>query len=150
MLIIYTNIDLADKEVIQLNDIWFDRYRGSIKITDEIKKIVKKIDGGILLNNFCAITADNVTISTTELSTSCKTCINIVCFTDKIIDTTECGDNALEYALTLKNGNILMRTVPVIFDNVPNNILVVSKDGVKRCKDIVEASIEVETRLRSE
>lgn len=47
-------------------------------------------------------------VSMEQLSTGCKTLINVYSFNDKIFDVIECGDNVIDEIFRLKQGNILI------------------------------------------
>lgn len=104
------NIFLGKKPegLIDFNDGWFDMNTDSIDFSNkEIRKIIKNIDGVEYADDlrFFSKFKKNVQVDITELSTGCKTAINIYSFPDKIFNLAECGNNALEIIFNFKQGN---------------------------------------------
>lgn len=104
------NIFLGKKPegLIDFNDGWFDMNTDSIDFSNkEIRKIIKNIDGVEYADDlrFFSKFKKNVQVDITELSTGCKTAINIYSFPDKIFNLAECGNNALEIIFNFKKGN---------------------------------------------
>lgn len=95
--------DKLDKSDIIFNDSYFeyklDEYieRGYEYV---IKDAIENIDGCIYIGNYKIKSKfTKLPISITEISTGCKTVINVLCNRDKIVNVDGCGLNALEYLL---------------------------------------------------
>lgn len=104
------NIFLVKKPdgLIDFNDGWFDIYADSVNFNDRIvQKVMKDIDNveyaGDLM--FFSKFKKGLAVSVSELSTGCKTAINVYSFPDKIFNLAECGNNALETIFNLRRGN---------------------------------------------
>lgn len=109
MLKIYIgNNQEADKKYCKYNDAWFDKYVDNIQFDDNIKKIIKKIDNVDYIGNKRVLSkfVKDTAISVKELSSGCKTVINVASFPNVIFSVAECGDNALQVLLNFKKGNI--------------------------------------------
>ncbi len=122
MLKIYIgNINKSNKRYCEFNDAWFDKYIDKIKIDDTIIKIIKMIDNVTYAGNkrIKSKFESGVAISMKELSTGCKTAINVVAFKDNIFSAAECGDNALQVIFNFKRGNIYIPSfvIPRPFKN---------------------------------
>ena len=90
------------------NDMWFNSHyvNGNIKITPQIVKLIMDIDGAKYVGDHRIIGRFNsAAIPITEISTGCKTAINILTFKNEIFYLGECGANALGEICKLKDGN---------------------------------------------
>ena len=103
--------DARGKQVIDFNDAWFNIHNGEYAFDTEISKdILWKIDKakfiktGLVESNFC----DKCAIRIEQLSTGCKTLLNIVNCKDKVFNAIECGDNALELLFESLDGSIII------------------------------------------
>ena len=96
-----------NEQCCQINDAWFDKYLDNIKFDDNIKKIIKLIDNVEYIGNKRVKSkyVRDIAISVKELSTGCKSVINIASFESKIFSIAECGDNALQVLFNFKRGN---------------------------------------------
>lgn len=93
---------------IKFNDAYFDKYYTDYKIDETAKNIIKSIDNVEYIGNhrFKSKFEENAYIKLTELSTGCKTALNVYFNVDKIFSISGCGDNAFEEILKLRDGNI--------------------------------------------
>ena len=137
-------IDKNNKNYCEYNDAWFDRNTDKIKFESIVLDIIKKIDNVDYAGNkrvFSKFLKDTA-ISVEELSTGCKTVINVYSFPNKIFTAVECGDNALQVLFNLKRGNIYLPyfVLPMAFIN---EIEVIS-DGFSQ---IIHNNKELETLL---
>lgn len=99
-------------QTIEVNDSFFN-LETKLTETDEVKRLLKKIDGVEYFNEVRVsqiIHGTPVVIRKSELSTGCKTLMNIMMHPDKCFDTVECGDNVLREILQLKEGNVVWRS----------------------------------------
>lgn len=122
MLRIYIgNINTDDKSYCKFNDDWFNGNLKQISFNDTIKKIIKLIDEVDYIGDykFNSKFIPGTAVSVTELSTGCKTAINIAAFPNKIFNIAECGNNVINVILKYKQGNIY--TPHFIMSNKFNN-----------------------------
>ena len=85
-----------NKEYIELNDIFFNQNTAT-KLDDRAEKYVQMIDGSELLSKYKIRSRfEDITLNTDQLSTGCKTVLNVLYFPDKVFCLKECGNNALE------------------------------------------------------
>ena len=81
-------------------------YLGDIRFDAAARKIIKEIDGVDYLDGHRFISKyDDVAVKVTELSTGCKTALNIYSFPEKIFYIGESGDNAKQTILGFSEGN---------------------------------------------
>lgn len=110
MLRIYLgDIDKLKKKYCKFNDAWFDKYTDKIDFEQEsVKEIIKSIDHVTYVGNqrIRSKFEENLAISVRELSTGCKTAINVFSFPDTIFSVAECGDNALQVIFNCQEGKI--------------------------------------------
>jgi len=117
------NIYLGEigREYCKYNDAWFDKYADEIQFSDTIIKIIEMIDKVRYIGNQRVISKfmENVAISVKELSTGCKTVINVASFPNTIFTAAECGGNALQVLFNLKRGNVYLPffVIPEKFNN---------------------------------
>lgn len=130
MLTIY--LGKTPEKVIRSNDGWFSEYLGQVDFTDPIvKQTMLDIDRANYINhNYMTTKFSKVgAVRVDELSTGCKTIINIHTFPDKIFTIDECGNNAIKKILSLSNGNVTL-TFPRYISSIINPIkLIVSIEG---------------------
>jgi hypothetical protein len=140
MLNIYIgSIDKTNKQYCEYNDAWFDKYFKDIDFNDTLQKIIKKIDGVEYIGNFRVNSKfeKDTAISVRELSTGCKTALNVAAFPNKTFSVAECGDNALEVMFNYTRGNIYIPyfTIPRKFKNeitvIENDTKTVIKDNTQ-------------------
>lgn len=96
---------------IKFNDDWFDMNVRNVKFdSDESKFLLRAIDRTHYLGDYRIESSfrEGLAVSVSELSSGCKTAINISTFNDKIFDLAECGNNALEAIAKLDDGNCYM------------------------------------------
>ena len=100
----------ANKKYCEYNDAWFDKYTDNIQFDDNIKKIIKKIDDVDYIGNKRVLSkfVKDTAISVKELSSGCKTVINVANFPNIIFSAAECGDNALQVIFNFNKGNIYL------------------------------------------
>lgn len=97
------------KKIIKYNDAWFQENIEKIDFSNpNVIRAMRRIDGAKYRGNFGVTTqfSPNVAISILEISTGCKTAINICQFTNEIFTVAECGENALEEIFKLDDGGI--------------------------------------------
>lgn len=115
------NIDKNKNKYCEYNDAWFDKYIEEVEVNDAIRKIIKAIDNVNYAGNKRVISKyePDVAISMKELSTGCKTAVNIAMFRNMIFSVAECGDNALQVIFNFKQGSIYIPSfiIPRAFKN---------------------------------
>lgn len=123
---------IKNYKIIDFNDDLFDIKFRDMKVDDTIRSLAwnidraKILDGGRILNKYGRV------FDMSYLSTGCKTAINAYRYTDYVVNTIECGDNALQEIFKLKNCKILNRLgFSWSQQDTRNNIVLHLKDGVK-------------------
>ena len=104
----------AGTEIIDSNDILFnyDLYN-NMHISSLIKSIMKEIDGAEYIQGMDMRSKFGNITTMENLSTGCKTVINIVNHPEAVINCIECGDNVLHEILkNIKIGNVLFEIIP--------------------------------------
>ena len=110
------------KELIELNDVFFNKYTVSL-LDDRAKEIIAKIDRSEMLSQYAIRSRfDGTTLNIDKLSTGCKTALNIMYNPDKIFDIRECGDNALDVIYALPDGNVVCDYPLISFDMFSVNV----------------------------
>ena len=124
--------DIKSDNLVRFNDAWFDRHLKGLQVDDNIKYFMKKIDESIYIKEHKMYSRfdKELCISMKQLSTGCKTLINVYRFKDKIFDVIECGDNVIEEIFRLQQGNIYISAFYIIpeFNGTVN---VYTNNGVK-------------------
>ena len=102
--------DIKSENLVKFNDAWFDRHLKGLKVDANIKYFMKKIDESTYIKEHKMYSRfdKELCVSMEQLSTGCKTLINVYIFNDKIFDVIECGDNVIDEIFRLKQGNILI------------------------------------------
>lgn len=123
---------IKNYKIIDFNDDLFDIKFRDMKVDDTIRSLAwnidraKILDGGRILNKYGRV------FDMSYLSTGCNTAINAYRYTDYVVNTIECGDNALQEIFKLKNCKILNRIgFSWSQQDTRNNIVLHLKDGVK-------------------
>jgi len=103
-------------EIVNFNDSYFDLYT-DIMNTDEVKLILEKVEKAKYFSNrvFVSRIESFGGLFKNQLSTGTKTLLNIIGFPGKCFNVIECGNNALEYLLTLYDGNVLWEKPFVVY-----------------------------------
>ena len=105
MLNVYIGSIKSDN-LVRFNDAWFDRHLKGLKVDANIKYFMKKIDESTYIKEHKMYSRfdKELCVSMEQLSTGCKTLINVYSFNDKIFDVIECGDNVIDEIFRLKQG----------------------------------------------
>ena len=142
-MIIFVN---TNKDKVQFfNDAFFMFNINNIVFDDIVKYLMKVIDGVEYAGNNCFYSKyGGVALHVSELSTGCKTAINVYSCPDKIFDIGECGNNALAAICNLKRGNIYTDEF-VNTDTFNNTVRVVCKNKGIDC--VVNNDMELRTLL---
>ena len=131
-------------ELIEDNDILFnyDLYN-TMKVNPFIEKIMKSFDGATYLQGMDMRSKLGNVTSMENLSTGCKTIINIINHPELVISCIECGNNALYMILkNIKKGNVLFEILPSVEDLNINANLIINKGNFKinNVKDFINFS----------
>ena len=126
MLTLYIVNDISS---LVSNDVYFDYAidENLINFDSDTKAIMKVIDGATYLDNSRFISRyGNYAVSLKELSTGCKTCINMNTFEEQVFYIGECGSNALSCIFRLKRG-IMCTDAYFIVPEFSNTVNVIDK-----------------------
>ena len=128
MLKIFIKEDIEN--VININDVYFNKYTFKKLEYETTKNVVKEIDGVELTQDFKIISkfTDSI-LDLTKLSTGCKTVLNILYNQDKVFNISECGLNAISLIYEMSVGNVYVNTLvtPLLKDMDCNIEVVVKK-----------------------
>ena len=104
------------KELVQLNDVYFNKYTVNL-LDDRARSIVSRVDDSELIDNYTMKGKfDDTIMNTDKLSTGCKTVLNVMYNPDKIFDIRECGENALDLIYALEDGQVYCEYPVISFD----------------------------------
>lgn len=125
MLHIYPNC--KREEIISNNDREFETNTiKKMKANQKYKDIISKVEGIKFITDDMLISRiDNSPISIPDISTGCKTLLNIIYNPDKIVSTVECGNNYSKYIYNLKDGKVYMP-----FFMIPDNREEIGKTNI--------------------
>ena len=113
MIDIYTEKKEAKDWILQ-NDLYFNLNTSNEEISENEKKLIQQVDEARLtLDKHIEAKYGVGTIR--NLSSGCKTLLNIVKHPDKVVNVEECGPNVLKIIFTLDNIKIFMSR-PTLFD----------------------------------
>lgn len=121
------NLYLKPVECIRQNDVYFNRHAQEIQFNNKnIKAVMKLVDAAEYVGNYRMQSwlVPGVAVSVRELSTGCKTALNVASFSHEIFSVDECGNNALQVIYKYKRGNIALASfmLPLPFENQINVI----------------------------
>lgn len=121
MLKIYLSRGAIKEGVITTNDAYFDLHLSDIKFDSTVLKLIKNIDGVDYAGKHAVYSKyhKGAVVRVEELSTGCKTAINVYSFPQKVFYAGECGDNALYEIYGFNRGNVFMNyfSIPKPFRN---------------------------------
>lgn len=113
MIDIYTE-KTDSKDWILQNDLYFNLNTGNEEMSQHEVDLIRQIDGAKLTPDKHIETKYGLgTIR--NLSSGCKTLLNIVKHSDKVVNVEECGPNVLKIIFTMDNIKIYMSR-PTLFD----------------------------------
>lgn len=110
------------KNIVDYNDDLFELQYDSVRIDDNIAKLIFRIDKSKYLGEGKIETRFGEIIGINYLSTGCKTAINVYNNPDTVINCIEAGTNALEEIIKMKNGKVLMEIAPAFNVNYDINV----------------------------
>ena len=125
-----------NKEYIELNDIFFNQNTAT-KLDDAAAKYIQMIDGSELLSKYKIRSRfEDIILNTDQLSTGCKTVLNILYFPNKVFCLKECGNNALEILYGFEDGYVYSDYAMIPFNM--ERVKVQTSRGSKEIKDYEE------------
>lgn len=106
LIYVYTKRQESEKWILQ-NDWYFNLYTGNEEFTQKERKIIEKIDHAKITKNKHIETKYGLgTIR--NLSSGCKTILNVLKNPEKIVNVDECGGNVLDELFSLDNIHLYM------------------------------------------
>lgn len=108
MLTIYKNKNDIPScmEYVELNDFFFNQ-NTAVQLDDRADQILMRVDRVKRAGKFKVKSKFNdVILDVDQLSTGCKTVLNVMYFPDKVFCMKECGENALEMLFELEHGSV--------------------------------------------
>lgn len=125
-----------NKEYIELNDIFFNQNTAT-KLDDAAAKYIQMIDGSELLSKYKIRSRfEDIILNTDQISTGCKTVLNILYFPNKVFCLKECGNNALEILYGFEDGYVYSDYAMIPFNM--ERVKVQTSRGCKEIKDYEE------------
>lgn len=121
MITIYKNKkDIPENmKYVELNDVFFNK-NTAVKLDEYAEKIIKQIDDSKLVSKYKIESRFNgVILDVDQLSSGCKTVLNVFYFPDKVFCMKECGENALEILYNLEQGYVYSDYAIIPFDMFP-------------------------------
>lgn len=130
----------STENVVNVNDVYFNKYTFRMLDYEKAKEIIKEIDGVELTKNFKIVSKfTGSELDLTKLSTGCKTILNILYNQDEIFNISECGINALSHIYKLSIGNIYTSTLVIpLLEDFSCDIEVISGKGQYRFVTVSE------------
>ena len=106
MIYLYTNTD-SEKEYILMNDQYFNLNTANKNFSEEVKQVIWDIDKAKLTDKGHIETKYGIGLLR-NLSSGCKSYLNVIYNPDKIVSAMECGANVLDRLFTLDDIHIYM------------------------------------------
>lgn len=93
-------------EYIELNDIFFNQNTAA-RLDDRAAKYIQMIDHSEFLSKYKIRSRfEDIVLNTDQLSTGCKTVLNVLYYPEKVFCLKECGNNALEILYDFEQGHV--------------------------------------------
>jgi hypothetical protein len=109
-------------EYVELNDVYFNQHTASL-LDENAKTIIESIDESELVSKYKIRSRfDDITLDTDQLSTGCKTVLNVMYNPEKVFCMKECGNNALKVLFSLSSGNVYSDYALLPFDMEAVNV----------------------------
>lgn len=125
MLNIYLPGSVDMNNVQLLNDLWFDVNVNSMVFDAFSKGLIKAVDNVDYVSKFKIKSKYNDCVySIKQLSTGCKTLLNIYMFKDEIFTLSECGANAIDKLFEITMGNVYLDSFIIVTDSLDHYIVV--------------------------
>lgn len=106
MIYLYTEKQEADNWILK-NDLYFNLYTCNLPLTEEDKQVIYQIDKAKITKDNHIVTKYGIGI-VRNLSSGCKTYLNVVKNPDKVVSVKECGGNVLALLFQLDGIHIYM------------------------------------------
>lgn len=106
MIYLYTEKKEGNKWILK-NDLYFNLYTANMPFSDEDKEIISLIDGAVLTADKHIQTKYGIG-TVRNLSSGCKTYLNLIKNPGMVVSVEECGANVLEQIFTRDNIFIYM------------------------------------------
>jgi hypothetical protein len=134
MLNIY--LDSDSKGIINYNDAFFNRFTATKMNYNKAKSIIEEIDDVKVLDDYFVVSKfTESAVGFDNLSTGCKTVLNVIFNQDDVFNACVCGENALNVIFRESVGNIYIRKS--MLDNLIDlkcNVKVITNLGNIICK----------------
>ncbi len=125
-----------NKEYIELNDIFFNQNTAR-KLDERAEQFIERIDASKLLSKYRIRSRfDDIILNTDQLSTGCKTVLNVFYYPDKVFCLKECGNNALEVLYNFEKGSVYSEYAMIPFDI--DKVAVWTSGGIRVIDDYEE------------
>lgn len=125
-----------EKEYIELNDIFFNQNTAG-KLDEKAERFIEIIDDSKLLSKYKIRSRfDDITLNIDQLSTGCKTVLNVLYYPDKVFCLKECGNNALEVLYEFEKGFVYSEYAMIPFEM--DKVLVQTSSGERIIDDYEE------------
>lgn len=109
-----------DMEYIELNDVFFNQNTASM-LDEKAVDIIQEIDHSTMISKYKMRSRfDDIVLDVDQLSTGCKTILNVCYFPNKVFCLKECGDNALRILYKFNDGYVYSSypLIPLEMDGV--------------------------------
>lgn len=125
-----------NKEYIELNDIFFNQNTAR-KLDERAEQFIERIDASKLLSKYRIRSRfDDIILNTDQLSTGCKTVLNVFYYPDKVFCLKECGNNVLEVLYNFEKGSVYSEYAMIPFDI--DKVAVWTSGGIRVIDDYEE------------
>jgi len=123
-------------EYVELNDVFFNQNTAS-RLDERAADIIQEIDHSKLISKYKICSRFNdIVLDVDQLSTGCKTILNVLYFPDKVFCLKECGDNVLQVLYRLTNGYVYSSYPLIPFDL--ERVMVQDNNGKRQIDDYNE------------
>lgn len=120
-------------EYVELNDVFFNQNTAS-RLDERATDIIQEIDHSKMVSKYKICSRFNdIVLDVDQLSTGCKTILNVLYFPDKVFCLKECGDNVLEVLYRLKDGYVYSSYPLIPFDL--KSVMVQDNNGKRQIDD---------------
>ncbi|MDO5416517.1 MAG: DUF4869 domain-containing protein [Lachnospiraceae bacterium] len=122
MIEIYTYLP-DEPGLIRMNDAYFDKITfRDLSMDQAVAEIIKEIDGSEVISEDMVKTPFGGMVFLTELSTGCKTAINVYKNPKSLVSCEEAGDNAVEVIIRNGIGRIYLPYLPLLWNDIDTEI----------------------------
>lgn len=125
-----------DMEYVELNDVFFNQNTASL-LDEKAVDIVQAIDHSTMISKYKMRSRfDDIVLDIDQLSTGCKTILNVRYFPNKVFCLKECGDNVLRILYQFNEGYVYSGypLIPLEMDGV----MVLDRNGKRQICDYNE------------